>query len=779
MKFIAIVCPAFLARVNPVSAIANPACMNMTRKPHTRVHTVLMAIRLCPTVSATFAASGSFSDIALMSLSVGAPADPPMMSAIPPVAAPVGSGLGASAAIAGRTVPAARNSAARHSIRIVHFRRCVFIAFSFFLSDGSPFDGSREVDVQLDRGGVLPRAGLVVVDVVAEDHAHVLGEGPGDAEACGAEGVLPALVIHADPKLVRNLAQGPVPRGQQAAVVPLHPVGVVDRGHGGFPVQAVVTDGEPSHDGKGLGDQAVPDVRVRAGLGVDAVGDFALLRPDVVHADRDRRDVRVVLRHSDLEVAVGRVLVEAAGGVEPSVDEVEADFRLELLEREHADGQAEVDEGGSVLAARVRLRLGAHEGVEPEVSRLVRLDIRRRYPDLRGRRGRCDGRREAAHRERREDDPYPMDAPAALLHDVPLGRWNVASSRGRASAVPSGGNPSQTLLQHIERKGDTRMRRCGGRGKDRSVGATKMSYILHRWREPAARVRVAFSPSLTTKAVNTTQSSTVAQTRIASRDRGKPPAAAISPHTSAVTNNAPAPLARISARLSVRRLIHAVTTSETTSTPVAPERRRCAVRSPSSPPAARGEPPHRGRPRQFPGAGAPTERPVNSTTYNAMPEPRASREYESRKARWTVPSGFRRKKRAASAAVTIKVSTIRALARSTAAITGETEPSTTSAPIVETTASRNRARSGGTRSQGRDRNQRSPAAARARANRPTTTAPTRCRYSTKAPGSPGGAIPPNVVGQSGMALAAPMKHTAPPSAISTQQPAAAVEASKM
>ena len=63
-----------------------------------------------------------------MSLSVGAPGDPPMMSAIPPVAAPEGSGFGASAAIAGRTVPAASMSAARHSIRIVHFRRCPFIS---------------------------------------------------------------------------------------------------------------------------------------------------------------------------------------------------------------------------------------------------------------------------------------------------------------------------------------------------------------------------------------------------------------------------------------------------------------------------------------------------------------------------------------------------------------------------------------------------------------------------------------------------------------------------
>ena len=48
MKFIAIVWPAFLARVNPVSAMANPACMNMTRKPQTRVHTMLMATLAVP-----------------------------------------------------------------------------------------------------------------------------------------------------------------------------------------------------------------------------------------------------------------------------------------------------------------------------------------------------------------------------------------------------------------------------------------------------------------------------------------------------------------------------------------------------------------------------------------------------------------------------------------------------------------------------------------------------------------------------------------------------------
>ena len=38
MKFIAIVLTAFLERVKPVSTIANPSCMNITRKPATSSH---------------------------------------------------------------------------------------------------------------------------------------------------------------------------------------------------------------------------------------------------------------------------------------------------------------------------------------------------------------------------------------------------------------------------------------------------------------------------------------------------------------------------------------------------------------------------------------------------------------------------------------------------------------------------------------------------------------------------------------------------------------------
>src|SRR6266513_2699049 len=43
MKFMVIVWAAFLARVNPVSTIAKPACMNITRNPATSVHTKLIA----------------------------------------------------------------------------------------------------------------------------------------------------------------------------------------------------------------------------------------------------------------------------------------------------------------------------------------------------------------------------------------------------------------------------------------------------------------------------------------------------------------------------------------------------------------------------------------------------------------------------------------------------------------------------------------------------------------------------------------------------------------
>src|SRR6266699_4672492 len=89
MKFIENVWAAFLARVNPVSTIANPACMNMTRKPVMSVQTMLIEILLWPTVSMTSARvgfAGSFTGT----------------SAAVPVTAPVGSGpLGSAGAAAG------------------------------------------------------------------------------------------------------------------------------------------------------------------------------------------------------------------------------------------------------------------------------------------------------------------------------------------------------------------------------------------------------------------------------------------------------------------------------------------------------------------------------------------------------------------------------------------------------------------------------------------------------------------------------------------------------
>src|SRR6267143_1956135 len=80
MKFIIMVCATFLARVKPVSTSANPACMNMTRKPVSSVHITLIETRLWPANSAT-------------SESVGLPGSLAVTSPMPPVVVPAGSGF--------------------------------------------------------------------------------------------------------------------------------------------------------------------------------------------------------------------------------------------------------------------------------------------------------------------------------------------------------------------------------------------------------------------------------------------------------------------------------------------------------------------------------------------------------------------------------------------------------------------------------------------------------------------------------------------------------------
>src|SRR4051812_14850266 len=91
MKFMLIVCAAFLARQKPASTIAKPACMNITRKPQTSVHTKLMAILLWPTVSITSGSVGAAAFLTGTSLAV-------------PVVAPVGSPAGAACAACALTV---------------------------------------------------------------------------------------------------------------------------------------------------------------------------------------------------------------------------------------------------------------------------------------------------------------------------------------------------------------------------------------------------------------------------------------------------------------------------------------------------------------------------------------------------------------------------------------------------------------------------------------------------------------------------------------------------
>src|SRR5437899_2872074 len=57
-KFMLIVCAAFLTRQKPVSTIAKPHCMNMTRNPAIRVHTVVGAS--LPPVAALTVSEGAW-----------------------------------------------------------------------------------------------------------------------------------------------------------------------------------------------------------------------------------------------------------------------------------------------------------------------------------------------------------------------------------------------------------------------------------------------------------------------------------------------------------------------------------------------------------------------------------------------------------------------------------------------------------------------------------------------------------------------------------------------
>src|SRR5215510_9230687 len=102
MKFIDIVWAAFLARVKPVSTIAKPACMNMTRKPVSSVQTMLIAILLWPTTAITSGSVGFLASFTVTSVAV-------------PVFSPVGSGTGAAGAVeaaAGASAAAAGEAAA-------------------------------------------------------------------------------------------------------------------------------------------------------------------------------------------------------------------------------------------------------------------------------------------------------------------------------------------------------------------------------------------------------------------------------------------------------------------------------------------------------------------------------------------------------------------------------------------------------------------------------------------------------------------------------------------
>src|SRR3954469_382959 len=99
MKFMAMVWAAFLARQKPVSTMAKPACMNITRNPVISVQTMLMAILLCPTDAITSGRVGFLASLTVTSAAV-------------PVLSPVGSGTPAGAAAAGAAATGAAASGA-------------------------------------------------------------------------------------------------------------------------------------------------------------------------------------------------------------------------------------------------------------------------------------------------------------------------------------------------------------------------------------------------------------------------------------------------------------------------------------------------------------------------------------------------------------------------------------------------------------------------------------------------------------------------------------------
>src|SRR5512143_2898984 len=122
------------------------------------------------------------------------------MSATPPVSAPDGSGFGASAAWTGSAAPRPASRVSRQSAVAAIWRRYLLMIVLLLHArpSGRTWEcASREIDVELDGIGVLTARGLPCVDVVAEDDAHVLGEGPGDAEVERSQHVLAALVVHA------------------------------------------------------------------------------------------------------------------------------------------------------------------------------------------------------------------------------------------------------------------------------------------------------------------------------------------------------------------------------------------------------------------------------------------------------------------------------------------------------------------------------------------------------------------------------------------------------
>src|SRR6266542_6245963 len=202
-----------------------------------------------------------------------------------------------------------------------------------------------QVDVEL--GGHLPAAvdGRVIENRRTDEQADIRSEVPIGTAAHRTEGVFARLIIGGKDQAVVEDCALFVLLGEHSMVKRNHPAEVVNCCGVAAPEQRlrdkrvlvgdeVRTDREASDMGNALADYAVDDVIVNPRLteGVPGEGIIKVL-PHIVSAEFNRRLPleEGALRRAELAIEEPRV---SEGG-----EVIDADFHLDLLERQNADGR--------------------------------------------------------------------------------------------------------------------------------------------------------------------------------------------------------------------------------------------------------------------------------------------------------------------------------------------------------------------------------------------------------------------------------------------------------